>query len=431
MISNEQRNLNGQVQLNEQVKLNGWVHRVRVMKRIVFVVLRNTQGLFQCVLSAELYREVPLTPECVVTLEGIWQEANCDLGPHELSVSAVKVHNWPLVEPPIQVNGPELEANLDTILNNRVLALRHLKEQSIFKVHSALAQGFSRSLVSMGFTQIFTPKLVKEGAEGGANVFSLDYFGEKAYLAQSPQFYKQMMVIAGFERVFEIAPVFRAESHSTRRHLNEYTSLDVELGFIDSEEDLMQLETQLLREMLEYVATTARAALATLQVTLPMVPDQIPQIGFDSAIALLEREYGRSDLDGDLDPEAERVLSEHLFRETGSEFLFVVNYPQRKRPMYAMPLGEQGTRSFDLLFRGLEITTGGQRIHDRLELEANMIKKGLVPELYRTYLQAFDHGVPPHGGFAIGLERLTGQLLGYSNIRRTNAFPRDGQRLVP
>ncbi len=411
--------------------LKGWVHRTRVMKKVVFIVLRNRQGLFQCVLTPEQFSQFPLVAECVVTFEGTWMATQCDLGNHELQVASIRVHDWPAIEPPIQINGPELEINLDTQLNHRVLTLRHLNEQATFKVHSALAQAFSAELSAMDFTQIFSPKLVKEGAEGGANVFSLDYFGETAYLAQSPQFYKQMMVIGGFERVFEIGPVFRAEAHSTRRHLNEYTSLDAEMGFIDSEQDIMSLETALLKHMFARVARNSEESLKQLDVVMPQVPDPIPQITFSEALALLKGTYGRDDLEDDLDPEAERILCKHILDKTGSEFLFVTDYPASKRPMYTMPNGESGTHSFDLLFRGLEITTGGQRIHKREQLVANMIKKGLNPEQYATYLQAFDHGVPPHGGFAIGLERLTAQLLGYSNVRRTSAFPRDGQRLVP
>lgn len=411
--------------------LMGWVHRIRVLKRIVFVVVRNRQGLFQCVLTPSTYEAEPLVLECVVKFSGHWQEAQTSLGDRELVVEAVEVLNWPVLPPELQINGPELNINLETLLNHRVLALRHPQEQAIFRINSALVEAFSQALRAWDFVQIFTPKLVQEGAEGGANVFSLDYFGQRAYLAQSPQFYKQMMVIAGFERVFEIGPVFRAEAHSTRRHLNEYTSLDVEMGFITSELDLMQLETELLRQMLATVEQGCASTLAQLGLVFPKVPQVIPTITFDQALALLESEFGRGDLEGDLDPEAERQLGHHFLEATGSDFVFVTGYPASKRPMYTMGLGQASTRSFDLLFRGLEITTGGQRHHEKTALIENMHKKGLNPDQYGAYLKAFDHGVPPHGGFAIGLERLTAQLLGYPNVRRTTAFPRDCERLLP
>lgn len=416
---------------SQEIKVSGWVHRIRKLKQVVFVVLRDRTGLIQCVLTPQAFDATPFGLESVIQLTGRLTANQNDFFPFELLVSQVAILNLAYAEPPVQINGPELEVNLDTLLNNRVLTLRHPKENAIFRIHAALSQAFNNFLSGQDFTQIFSPKLVKEGAEGGANVFKMDYFGQIAYLAQSPQFYKQMMVIAGFERVFEIAPVFRAEAHSTSRHLNEYISLDVEMGFINSEYELMALETELLRSMLLEVSIGEAKSLGLLGVTLPVVPTEIPSITFNQALALLETKFQRTDLDGDLDPEAERQLGRYFQEKTGSEFLFVTDYPKRKRPMYAMPLGESGTRSFDLLFRGLEITTGGLRIHQRQQLVESMVAKGLNPEQYSSYLQAFEHGVPPHGGFAIGLERLSAQLLGYANIRRTSAFPRDGERLVP
>lgn len=415
----------------KEISLSGWVHRIRRLKQVVFVVLRDRTGLMQCVLTPQAFDMSPFGLESVIQVTGILTANANDFFPFELVVSQTLVLNQACNEPPVQINGPELEVNLDTLLNNRVLTLRHPREQAIFRIHAALSQAFSNFLSEQEFMQIFSPKLVKEGAEGGANVFQMNYFGQTAYLAQSPQFYKQMMVIAGFERVYEIAPVFRAEAHSTSRHLNEYISLDVEMGFISSEYELMALETELLRNMLSQVSVQEAKSLAILGVTLPVVPTEIPAITFNQALALLKTQFQRTDLDGDLDPEAERQLGRYYQEKTGSEFLFVTDYPKRKRPMYAMPLGESGTRSFDLLFRGLEITTGGLRIHQRQQLVDSMVAKGLNPHQYSSYLQAFDHGVPPHGGFAIGLERLTTQLLGYANIRRASAFPRDGERLVP
>jgi len=416
---------------SKSVDMAGWVHRIRVLKRVVFIVLRDRTGLIQCTLTPAQFDALQLTLETTISLSGVVMSSKNDLGNCEVVIEELTILNRPYEEIPIQINHATLEIGLDTQLQNRVLTLRHEGEQAIFRIQSALVHGFSDALRQEDFTQIFSPKLVKEGAEGGANVFSLDYFGEKAYLAQSPQFYKQMMVIAGFERVFEVAPVFRAEAYSTSRHLNEYISLDVEMGFIDSIQTLMALETDLIQSMLHTLTVECSRELKVLGITLPVIPQNVPQIDFNEALELLAHEFNRSDLDGDLDPEAERQLCEFTYEKTGSEFLFVTNYPRRKRPMYAMPKDELGTESFDLLFRGLEVTTGGLRLHDRLMLEESMILKGLNPNEYSAYLQAFNHGVPPHGGFAIGLERLTAQLLGYTNVRRTSAFPRDGQRLLP
>lgn len=415
----------------ESVVVKGWVHRIRKLKQFSFVILRNRHGLVQCLLDGKIMDQYHLELECVVSFTGTWQAVQCAIGTQELVVTGVNVYSRPMEVPAVQINTQTLNCNLETQLEHRVLTLRHLHEQGIFRIQSEIVQGFSQYLDEQGFVQVFTPKLVKEGAEGGANVFSLDYFGQQAYLAQSPQFYKQMMVIAGFERVYEIGSVFRAEAHSTSRHLNEYVSLDVEMGFIDSEQDLMLFETVLLRAILKHLTLKASPWLETLSIQLPIVPETIPQITFNEALDILQEVYARTDLDGDLDPEAERQLSAHILKETGSEFLFVTDYPERKRPMYAMDLGPKGTRSFDLLFRGVEITTGGQRIDNRLQLEEKMRRKGLEPSAYSSYLKAFNSGVPPHGGFAIGLERLTALLLGYGNVRRTSAFPRDGQRLVP
>ena len=416
---------------NMTVKLCGWVHRVRKLKHVTFVIIRDRTGLIQCVLDPDVEAGLNFNLETVICLTGTVVEGKNAYGDFEIAVNAIDVLNRSEGLLPIQVNGKTLDVQLDTLLEHRVLGLRHPKEKAIFVIQSRIAQYFSAFLSKAGFTEIHTPKLVKEGAEGGANVFKLDYFGETAFLAQSPQFYKQMTVIAGFERVFEVGSVFRAETHSTSRHLNEYVSLDFEMAFIKDEYELMRMETTLLHYILQALNSNEHVELETLNITLPEVPDVIPHMKLSEAISILNAQYGKTALDGDLDPEGEKLICEHVFKETGSEFLFLTHYPQRKRPMYTMPCGTEETHSFDLLFRGLEITTGGCRIHSYEALVANMIKKGLNPDAYTSYLEAFKYGAPPHGGLAIGLERLTAQLLGFSNVRRTSLFPRDGLRLVP
>lgn len=417
--------------VGESVQVCGWVHRVKKLKAVVFVILRDRTGLVQLALSPALYEKHPFKLESVISAQGRVLENSNKYGPVEVQVSEVSLLSEVTEELPIQVNGSELNVTIDTMLNHRVLALRHQKEAAIFRVQAALSQAFALFLRENEFVEIHTPKLVKEGAEGGSNVFSLDYFGETAYLAQSPQFYKQMLVASGMERVFEIGSVFRAEAHSTSRHLNEYVSMDLEMGFIENEQELMALETELLAFMLQHVQQAYEKELKVLEVSLPEVPKEIPTMKLSEAIDLLEKEYGITGLEGDLDPASEKLICKHIHEQTGSEFLFLTHYPQAKRPMYTMSCGETETHSFDLLFRGLEITTGGMRIHNLAQLIESMRKKGLQPSQYTTYLETFKYGAPPHGGLAIGLERLTAQLLNFSNVRRTSLFPRDCQRLTP
>lgn len=408
-------------------KFSGWVHRIKKLKSIVFVILRDRTGYIQLAISPKIYESCKL--ESVISVEGNIVENPNKHGLYEMQVEKMMILSSVEEELPISVNKEVLDIGLDTLLNHRVLSLRHKKEQAIFNIQSEIVDAFSKFLTNEGFTRIHTPKLVKEGAEGGSNVFELDYFHEKAYLAQSPQFYKQMMVISGLERVYEVGPVFRAESHSTIRHLNEYVSMDLEMGFIEDMRVLMTLETKLLAYIIEHLKMTCESYLHTLNITLPAVPTMIPSIKLSQAVEWINEKYGKT-LEGDLDPEGEALLHEYIYETTGSEFVFITHYPKYKRPMYTMPEGKS-TQSFDLLFRGLEITTGGLRIHDLKLLIESMKEKGLNPEDYESYLEAFKYGVPPHGGLAIGLERLTARLLNINNVRRTTLFPRDKTRLTP
>lgn len=417
--------------IGEKILIKGWVHRVRKLKAITFIILRDRTGMVQCVVDNNFMDISSLKLESVISIEGLLKEGNNTLNPFEVLIENLEVLNEVEEELPIEINKKELEVNLDTMLNNRVLSLRQEKKHSIFKIQGIIAEGFREFLAKHGFTEIFTPKIVAEGAEGGTDMFEIKYFENKAYLAQSPQFYKQMMVGAGYERVFEIGAVYRAEQHNTNRHLNEYISMDLEMGFIENEEDLMKLEESLLKYIFTKLENEGEKCLKILEVSLPEIKDTIPRLSFSNAIEILKNEYGKTDLEGDLDPEGEKLICRYSKEKFGSEFLFLTNYPRRKRPMYTMPLGEEETRSFDLLFRGLEITTGGQRIHSYNMLIENILYKGLTPENYQGYTNTFKYGMPPHGGLAIGLERLTAQLLGLSNVRETSLFPRDRTRLTP
>lgn len=416
--------------IDKSVKIQGWVHRIRTLKSITFLIIRDRSGLVQCILDNTNNME-KLSLETVVSINGIVKESNNKLGNYEVQVKSIEVLSLTDIELPIEINKDTLEINLDTMLNNRVLSLRHTTVNSIFKIQNIIVNGVREYLSQNEFTEIFTPKIVSEGAEGGSEIFKLNYFEKQAYLAQSPQFYKQMMVGAVFERVFEIGHVYRAEEHNTSRHLNEYVSIDLEVGFIKNEYDLMKLEEELIKYILSKVEKEGKEYLNILNVELPKIPNEIPKIDFNDVLEILKNKFNRIDLDGDLDPEAEKQIYKYCKDEFNSDFLFVTNYPRNKRPMYTMPLGETGTRSFDLLFRGVEITTGGQRIHDYDMLVSNIKYKGAKPENYQSYIETFRYGMSPHGGLAIGLERLTTRLLGIDNVREASLIPRDRTRLIP
>lgn len=415
--------------LGKEVRISGWIHRIRRLSQVTFLILRDRTGMIQVVVDPALIENTQISTESVVDIRGLVKPEPRSMAGYELLAQSIEV--LALAEHlPIQINGNELNIPLETVLDHRVLSLRHAKVNPIFKVQAELVHAFQEFLNGEGFVQVFTPKIVLGGTEGGTELFALEYFEEKAYLAQSPQFYKEMLVGAGYERVYEIGPVYRAEKHSTSRHLNEYVSLDLEMGFIQSEHDLMDLETRLLRHMFSRVEERCASELEILGATIPQVKT-IPRLPLGEALELLERQYGKIHEEADLDPEGERLLSQYVLENMASEFVFVTDYPWKKRPMYTMPKGPSSTCSFDLLFRGLEITTGGQRIHDQHLLMDNMRKKGLEPGDFAAYVHCFAMGMPPHGGLAIGLERLTTQILGLRNVREASLFPRDRRRLTP
>ena len=417
--------------INGKVKVQGWVYRIRKLKEVTFMILRDRTGLIQCIIDNKRLDTSNIKLETVVSIYGIVKESNNILNPFEVVIEELQFINEVKEELPIGLNKKELEVNLDTMLNNRVLSLRHEKINSIFKIQNLIVQGFREFLTQQGFTEIFTPKIVAEGAEGGTEIFEVKYFENKAYLAQSPQFYKQMMVGAGYERVFEVAHVYRAEQHNTNRHLNEYISMDFEMGFIENEEDVMNMEENLLKYILNKVEKEGKWYLDILEITTAKIENTIPRIKFSEALEILKNEYNKTDLDGDLDPEGEKLICKYAKEKLGCEFIFLTHYPRKKRPMYAMPCGENETHSFDLLFRGIEITTGGQRIHEYDMLINNIKYKGLTPERYESYTSVFKYGMPRHGGLAIGLERITMQLLGLENVREASLIPRDRTRLTP
>ncbi len=418
----------------QRIKVNGAVHAVRDMGNVVFVILRKREGLLQCVYEegAAGFGLSGLKEESTVMAEGILTRN--EKAPHglELSLRGLEILSQPAEALPIPIAKSKLNTSLETKLNLRPISLRNLRERAKFRIQEGVVRGFREFLTEQGFTEIHTPKLGSKGAEGGANIFKLEYFHRPAVLAQSPQFYKQMMV-GVFDRVFETGPVFRAEKHNTKRHLNEYTSLDFEMGYIDGFEDIMAMETGVLQRIMKVLTEQYREELELLGVTLPGT-EQIPMVRFDEAKRLVSEKYDRPIRNPyDLEPEEEALIGRYFQEEYGADFVFVTHYPSKKRPFYAMDDPETPifTLSFDCLFRGMEITTGGQRIHDYHALLEKIEKRGMTAEGMESYLSAFRHGMPPHGGLGIGLERLTMKLLGEDNVRETTLFPRDLSRLEP
>ena len=412
---------------SQMVRLQGFLHARRDLGGVQFAVLRDVSGLAQCVGSG---LHLPL-PESSVEIVGTVKAHPKAPGGYEVQISELKVLSAAVQASPLEIPKMEWNVNPETMLDYRYVSLRGLKERAALRVQAELVRAFHQHLDAEGFTEISTPKIVSAGAEGGANLFKLDYFGEQAYLAQSPQLYKQIMV-GVFERVYEVAPVYRAEEHATSRHLNEYLSLDVEMGFIDSEEDVMDLENRLLSSITAHLKQSCAAEFALLGATIPDVLPHIPRIPLMEARELVNREYGHVVGGKDLDPEAERLLCQYYAETHGTDFVFVTKYPRAARPFYAYPEpGGELTRGFDLLFRGIEITSGGQRINEYEMLMKSIADYKLNPESLTGYSEVFKYGMPPHGGFAIGAERLTARLLGIANVRYARAFPRDRNRLTP
>ena len=422
----------------EVVSIKGYIHRIREMTGFSFVIIRTERDLIQCVYAPEFsdYRwDEKLTEEAAVEIKGKVVSSTDAKGNErfELQIHDIKILSLPAEALPIVINKKQLDnIQMSTILDLRPIALRNPKERAIFKVQEGIARGFREYLNKNGFTEIRSPKINFAGAEGGTNVFKLDYFGKQVYLAQSPQLYKQALV-GVYERVFEIAPVFRAEHHDTSRHLNEYISMDFEMGFINDFTDIMNMETGALKYIFNLLKEEYAEELALLHAQVPEITE-IPVIKFMDAKELLMKKfkYQPSDMK-DFDPQEEELLGKYAKKEFNSDFIFVTHYPSKKRPFYTMddPEDPEYTLSFDLLFRGLEITSGGQRVHDYKAQVEKMIKCGMNPEEFETYLMLHKYGAPPHGGLGLGLERLTMHLLGFKNVREATMFPRDINRVTP
>ena len=420
--------------LGEEVKVNGAVHTIRDMGTVAFVILRKREGLVQCVYEEGVtkFDLKDLREAATVEVTGKLTESEKAPNGIEIRLSEIKVLSMPKDSLPLAVSKWKLNTSLEAKLNYRSISLRNVRERAKFKIQEGIVRGFREFLYKEGFTEIHTPKIGAKGAEGGSNLFRLDYFHRPAVLEQSPQLYKQMMV-GVFDRVFETGPVFRAEKHNTKRHLNEYTSLDFEMGYIEDYTDIMAMETGFLQYMVELLKKDYAKELEILKVMLPKT-EEIPTVPFTKAKELVAEKYNRKIRNPfDLEPEEELLIGQYFKEEYDADFVFVTEYPSKKRPFYAMddPEDKRYTKSFDLLFHGLEITTGGQRIHDYKMLSEKIAARGMTEEGMEQYLSAFKHGMPPHGGLGIGLERLTMKLIGEDNVRETTLFPRDLTRLEP
>jgi nondiscriminating aspartyl-tRNA synthetase len=423
--------------VDERVRVRGWVQAVRDQKRVQFVILRDESGLVQAVLPkeeppSELNEAISaLAAESSVTVVGtLVADERVKLGGVELRLESLHVDGASEHELPIAA-----DSGLDKRMDWRYLDLRRPDRRLIFEIQTTVEQAMREFWRAQGFIELHSPKLMGSASESGAELFKVDYFGRTAFLAQSPQFYKQMAMSAGFGRVFEIGPVFRANPSFTSRHDTEFTSVDVEISWIDSHEDVMAFEEAWLAHVLARVAEVHGAAIAETfggEVVVPTLP--LPRVPLATAKELLrERGHDAPGPDDDLDPASERALSALIADEHGHEFVFVTDYPTAVRPFYHMRHDEDPglTKSFDLLWRGIEITTGAQREHRYEELIAQAEEKGVETEPIQYYLDFFRYGPPPHGGFGFGLTRLLMQLCRQDNVREVTFLYRGPHRLEP
>jgi len=424
----------------KEIEIKGMIQNLRVLGWGAFLILRTPNYTMQTVIDKNNINIPPeeLKVESAVKIRGIVKKTNIKdkaINPRdfEIHILNIEVLSEPAVNPlPVDTTKKEMNVGLSTKFDLRPLTLRHTHERAIFKIAATICFEFGRYLNSIGFTKISSPKIVASGAEGGANIFKLAYFDREAYLAQSPQFYKQIMV-GVYGRVFEAGPVFRAEKHDTSRHLNEYISLDFEMGFINGFMDLIQVEANLLKSIMERLEIDCKNEIELLDIKIPKL-DKIVTVKLDEVHDIIFYNY-KKDFRGekDLEPEEEKLICEYAKKEWDTEFVFVTHFPSAKRPFYTMddPGDPDKTLSFDLLFRGLEITTGGQRLHKYEDYVAKMKKLNMNIDSFESYLQTFKFGMPPHGGLGLGLERLTAQLCDLSNVKEASLFPRDINRLEP
>jgi len=398
---------------------------------IKFVVVSDYTGKIQTVWDEAHPTDAKIGDAVVLTgkvVEDKRAKDGCEIVGEELTVLATNSEDYPF-----DLGNPNLNLQLVTLLDNRTLSLRHPKVQAIFKLYDLLLEAYGKTMREEGFTEVKTPKLLGAASEGGANFFKVQYFDQEAYLAQSPQFYKQIMVGA-LERVFEIGSTFRAEPHFTTRHVNEYISFDAEMGFIKDFRDVTKMLNRVMKKIFEYLGEHGEEYLKLYEVDLPIVPDEIPHVKLSEMRKIAKEKYGYEIPEGtDIDPEGERIAGRYAKEEFNSDFIFITHYFWKDKPFYTMqsPDNPEETEGYDLIFRGVELATGSQRIHDYDMLMENMKKKGVKPAGMEFYLNTFKYSMPPHGGWGLGSERLIQQLLGVGSIKEVILFPRDVKRLIP
>lgn len=413
----------------EVVLLKGRIQNMRKLGAVSFTTIQDYSGSVQVVWDSE----VTAKTGDAVTLKGTVKEdvrakSGVELQGCEMSVVAASVEEYPF-----DITKNDLNVNLSTLLDHRTLTLRNKKVHAIFKLYDLFLRGYETMMRAEGFTEIKSPKLLSAASEGGANFFKVEYFGKSAYLAQSPQLYKQISVGA-FERVFEIGSTFRAEPHFTTRHVNEYISLDGEMGFIEHFTDITAMLNKVLRNIFAQMKEEGAQYLELFGVQLPEVPEKIPHIKLAEMKKILKEKYNHEIPDDtDIDTEGEKLAGRYAKEELGSDFLFVTHYPMKYRPFYTKPDPESPEEAlgFDLLFNGLEIVSGGQRIHIYEELMAALKKKNVSTEGLEFYLDTFKFAMPPHGGWGLGSERVIQKILGLESIKEAVLFPRDVNRLNP
>jgi nondiscriminating aspartyl-tRNA synthetase len=428
--------------IGQEVRISGWVTVRRDQGKLVFFKVCDRSGSVQAVVLPDTPELVELAQtlklESAITIQGeVKERPNKTADPEdrlefvEIAVTGLEILGAPTEDLTIDVSQADMGLQLDTLLNNRTLSLRNGKINAIFTLYDLLLAGYEKHMRKRDFVEIKTPKILGSATEGGANFFKINYFDRSAYLAQSPQFYKQAGMSA-FERVFEIGTVFRAEPHFTTRHVNEYTGLDAEMGFIDSVEDVMQALEDAMFAMFQKIDKKGQKQLALYGATVPEYV-AIPRMRLADALTILKEKYNKEVEDEDIDSEGERLICEYVKEEYGSDLVFLTHYPTHIRPFYSMPSpdNKEYTETFDLLFRGVEIASGGQRIHDPEMLIESIKAKGLNPEEFEDYIEIFRLGVPPHGGWGLGSERILQKILNLGSIKEAVLYPRDVKRLAP
>jgi nondiscriminating aspartyl-tRNA synthetase len=424
-----ERSLINQISKKQDKKalIKGRIFNTRDLGNIVFLIVYDYTGAIQVVVE----KGVEVKIGDAIEIEGTVKKDPRAKGGYELKAEKIKIVSETIEELPIDLTKNDLNLNINTLFDYRALSLRHPKIQAIFKLYDILLKSYETIMREYDFVEIKTPKILGSATEGGANFFKLKYFDKEATLAQSPQFYKQIMV-GVFERVFEIGSVFRAEPHFTTRHVNEYIGLDAEMGFINNFYDVTKILNDVLKKIFLVIEKEGKQYLELYNINISSVPDEIPHIKLSEIKKIIKEKYGYEVPENtDIDPKGEELAGKYAKEQFNSDFIFITHYPWADRPFYTMPCENKETCGFDLLFKGLEIATGGQRIHKYEELIENMKKKKIKPKGMEFYLDIFKYAIPPHGGWGMGSERIIKQILELDNIKEAILFPRDTKRLIP